>query len=169
MPTGIEWADETVNPIMGCTKVSEGCKNCYAEKMSYRLALMQKKADASHPCGYSKVVDRSGHWNGVIAYDMTKLKKIDSINMVMPNRKLGWVITGAETGAGRRHADDEWFNNIRDSCALNMVPFFMKKRCTCKEMNCKKELSILTGTIVREYPNAMKHTLKVSGHTKRHS
>ncbi|NOS67958.1 MAG: DUF5131 family protein [Candidatus Peribacteraceae bacterium] len=27
--TGIEWADATWNPWMGCTKVSEGCKNCY--------------------------------------------------------------------------------------------------------------------------------------------
>ena len=38
MPTKIEWTDETWNPITGCTKVSDGCKNCYAERMSKRLA-----------------------------------------------------------------------------------------------------------------------------------
>jgi len=38
MPTKIEWADETWNPITGCTKVSEGCRNCYAERMARRLA-----------------------------------------------------------------------------------------------------------------------------------
>lgn len=32
--TQIEWADATVNLAWGCTKVSEGCKNCYAERLS---------------------------------------------------------------------------------------------------------------------------------------
>lgn len=31
--TGIEWCDATWNPVVGCTKVSPGCKNCYAEKL----------------------------------------------------------------------------------------------------------------------------------------
>lgn len=30
--TGIEWTDATWNPVTGCTKVSHGCKNCYAER-----------------------------------------------------------------------------------------------------------------------------------------
>ena len=30
MPTGIEWTDETWNPMTGCTKISAGCDNCYA-------------------------------------------------------------------------------------------------------------------------------------------
>lgn len=34
--TLIEWAHFTFNPWRGCTKVSDGCKNCYAEKMSKR-------------------------------------------------------------------------------------------------------------------------------------
>lgn len=38
MGTKIEWTDETWNPVTGCTKVSEGCRNCYAERMSKRLA-----------------------------------------------------------------------------------------------------------------------------------
>lgn len=38
MPTKIQWADEVWNPVTGCTKISEGCKHCYAERMSKRLA-----------------------------------------------------------------------------------------------------------------------------------
>lgn len=38
--TKIEWTDKTWNPITGCTKVSSGCKNCYAEIMSLRLKAM---------------------------------------------------------------------------------------------------------------------------------
>jgi len=37
MGTNIEWADETWNVITGCTKISPGCKNCYAERMAKRL------------------------------------------------------------------------------------------------------------------------------------
>ena len=38
MSTKIEWTDETWSPVTGCTKVSEGCRNCYAERMAKRLA-----------------------------------------------------------------------------------------------------------------------------------
>jgi protein gp37 len=35
MPTKIAWTDETWNPVHGCSKVSAGCDNCYAERISY--------------------------------------------------------------------------------------------------------------------------------------
>lgn len=35
MPTNIAWTDETWNPVHGCSKVSAGCDNCYAERISY--------------------------------------------------------------------------------------------------------------------------------------
>ncbi|WP_110933769.1 DUF5131 family protein [Paenibacillus bouchesdurhonensis] len=35
--TGIEWADATWNPVTGCTKVSEGCRNCYAKTFTERF------------------------------------------------------------------------------------------------------------------------------------
>lgn len=38
--TNIEWTDETWNPTTGCTKVSLGCRNCYAETMANRLQKM---------------------------------------------------------------------------------------------------------------------------------
>ena len=34
----IEWTERVWNPVTGCTKVSQGCKNCYAERMAKRLA-----------------------------------------------------------------------------------------------------------------------------------
>jgi protein gp37 len=43
--TKIEWAERTYNPVTGCTKTSPGCANCYAERMSRRLAGR---------CGYPK-------------------------------------------------------------------------------------------------------------------
>jgi protein gp37 len=38
--TKIEWTETTWNPATGCTKISSGCKNCYAEKMAKRLQAM---------------------------------------------------------------------------------------------------------------------------------
>lgn len=40
--TGIEWTDATWNPATGCSKVSAGCANCYAETMALRLQKMGK-------------------------------------------------------------------------------------------------------------------------------
>lgn len=36
----IEWTESTWNPVTGCTKISPGCKNCYAERMALRLQAM---------------------------------------------------------------------------------------------------------------------------------
>jgi protein gp37 len=38
--SGIQWTDATWNPVTGCTKVSPGCKNCYAERLALRLRAM---------------------------------------------------------------------------------------------------------------------------------
>ncbi|HMN15869.1 MAG TPA: phage Gp37/Gp68 family protein, partial [Bellilinea sp.] len=55
--TKIEWADRVWNPIVGCRRVSEGCRHCYAERMAKRLRAMGKSA-------YQDVVDDKGHWTG---------------------------------------------------------------------------------------------------------
>ena len=36
----IEWTESTWNPLTGCTKISPGCKHCYAERMAKRLQAM---------------------------------------------------------------------------------------------------------------------------------
>jgi len=38
--SSIEWTERTWNPVVGCRKVSQGCKNCYAEVMARRLRAM---------------------------------------------------------------------------------------------------------------------------------
>lgn len=60
--TKIEWCDETINPIVGCSKISPGCQNCYAEKMAWRLKCMGNPK-------YQDVIDRNG-WTGQIHCDL---------------------------------------------------------------------------------------------------
>jgi protein gp37 len=38
--SAIEWTEATWNPVTGCTKISIGCQNCYAERMAHRLQAM---------------------------------------------------------------------------------------------------------------------------------
>lgn len=52
--TKIEWTERTWNPITGCSKVSPGCDNCYAETMSNRLSRLPKYAG----------VAKNGRWTG---------------------------------------------------------------------------------------------------------
>ncbi len=67
--TKIEWADLTINPIIGCSKCSPGCANCYAEKMAIRLAGHSGKVGER----YQSVVwlfPECGHgWNGSTVVD----------------------------------------------------------------------------------------------------
>ena len=41
--SGIEWTESTWNPVTGCTKISPGCTNCYAERIAKRLQAMGQR------------------------------------------------------------------------------------------------------------------------------
>ena len=71
----IQWTDATWNPVVGCTKVSTGCDNCYAERMAYRLACMaladiKAGRDPGVKRHYLDVIHLSGpnkgKWNGKV-------------------------------------------------------------------------------------------------------
>lgn len=44
--TTIAWTDKTWNPVTGCTKVSQGCKHCYAESIANRMWAQQYRPNA---------------------------------------------------------------------------------------------------------------------------
>lgn len=54
--SNIEWTEYTWNPVTGCLKVSQGCKNCYAERMAKRLKAM---GSARYTRGFSPTL----HWD----------------------------------------------------------------------------------------------------------
>jgi protein gp37 len=45
--SSIEWTESTWNPLTGCTKMSAGCRHCYAERMAVRLQAMGQAAYAT--------------------------------------------------------------------------------------------------------------------------
>jgi len=72
--SSIEWTDSTWNPVVGCTKVSSGCANCYAERMAKRLTAIAEAAEArgdrpGRAANYAGVVNDRGRWNGDVYLD----------------------------------------------------------------------------------------------------
>lgn len=71
MSTKIEWTQETWNPIIGCSKISEGCKNCYAERMAFRLSNIYPTSES-----YGEVISYSTKkWIGNTFFVKEQLNK----------------------------------------------------------------------------------------------
>ena len=75
--TKIQWTNKSWNPIAGCSKVSEGCRNCYAMHLAWRLGHNPKVADK-----YAGTAFRDKHgenkskvrWTGYITFDEKALQ-----------------------------------------------------------------------------------------------
>jgi protein gp37 len=71
--TKIEWTDATWNPIRGCSRVSEGCRNCYAEGVAARFSGTDKYGK---PLPYDGLAERvvkpdgttEARWTGKVVY-----------------------------------------------------------------------------------------------------
>ncbi len=65
--TGIEWTDATWNPIRGCSRVSEGCRHCYAETQAARIITMDRGRGITEGEGsYDGLLAKGGQWNGTL-------------------------------------------------------------------------------------------------------
>lgn len=56
--TSIEWTETSWNPLRGCSRVSEGCRNCYAETVANRFK--------GPGMPYEGLIAKGGQWNGKI-------------------------------------------------------------------------------------------------------
>ena len=74
--TSIEWTDATWNPSAGCTRVSEGCRNCYAESMARRFKGPEM--------AYDGLVGDDGRWTGKIRFSEARL--LDPLRWRSPRR-----------------------------------------------------------------------------------
>lgn len=62
--SSIEWTEHTWNPVTGCLKLSQGCKNCYAERMAKRLKAMgaNRYVNGFEPTLHWDLVDAPRAW-----------------------------------------------------------------------------------------------------------
>jgi len=118
MPTKIEWADDVINPIIGCTPISEGCTHCYAQRMACRLANIPTTAER-----YRKVVNlcQTGRpsWNGKTAFVQSELDK--PAHWKKPKR----IFVGSMGDVFHESAKAEWIDKILQVAHQNLRHTFI--------------------------------------------
>ncbi|MBD3749805.1 MAG: phage Gp37/Gp68 family protein [Sphingobacteriales bacterium] len=75
--SSIEWTELTWNPVTGCTKISPGCKYCYAEVMSNRLKAMRID---KYKNGFKKVVTHLDTLNTPFTWKKPKIVFVNSMS-----------------------------------------------------------------------------------------
>lgn len=89
MSTKIQWTEETWNPFGGCSKVSSGCRGCYAEVITKRLAAMgiQQCQSADVPVFVKQLGAKPYQW---VETSSPMVKKIlTETNIYLKNKKGG--------------------------------------------------------------------------------
>lgn len=101
MSTKIEWCDDVWNPIVGCARVSEGCRHCYAERMARRLRAMGLPQ-------YQDVVTDAGRWTGQLRLDEAALLK------PLRWKKPRLVFVNSMSDLFHERVPDEWMLKVMD-------------------------------------------------------
>lgn len=120
--TEIEWTERTWNPVTGCTKVSPGCKHCYAETMSRRLQAM---GSAGYAAGFTLTLHPSrlaepGHRKKPTVYFVNSMS--DLFHEGVPDTFLDQVFDVIE--ATPRHT-----YQILTKRAERLPRYFQHRRC----------------------------------------
>jgi protein gp37 len=104
--TGIEWTDSTWNPIRGCSRVSEGCRNCYAEKVAYRFSAPGQPYEGLVRIGADG--ERRAEWNGRVEF--VKKHLLDPTRWREPRR----IFVNSMSDLFHEGVADEWLDMIFD-------------------------------------------------------
>ena len=110
MSTKIEWADETVNPFVGCSKLSTGCENCYAVKMAYRLSYNPDPTISDKYHGTTKKIDGKITWTGQINHDLYCIEKL------FAGTKGKKIFVGSMGDIAHPNVTFDLFTRIMDKC-----------------------------------------------------
>ena len=108
--TSIEWTDATWNPLRGCSRVSEGCRNCYAEKVAYRFSGPGQAYD-----GLVRIAsdgERRPQWNGTTRLVESHL--LDPLRWREPRR----IFVNSMSDLFHESVPDEWIDRIFAVMAL---------------------------------------------------
>ncbi len=131
----IEWTDATWNPVVGCTKVSAGCDNCYAERMAGRLAAMEYSRIcnttglpipvAGESGGrYNLVVGTDNKWNGKVVCDESALE------IPLHRRKPRMIFVCSMSDLFHKSVPFEFIKKVRQvaiDCPQHTLQFLTKR------------------------------------------
>jgi protein gp37 len=99
----IEWTDSTWNPLRGCTRVSEGCRNCYAERVAARFSGPGQAYE-----GLAEMKDGKARWTGEIMLVESHL--LDPIRWKKPRR----IFVNSMSDLFHRDVPQEYIGQVFD-------------------------------------------------------
>lgn len=117
MTTKIEWADATINPVVGCTKCSDGCRSCYAERFAARMVRHPNPKISGK---YADVVDEHGKWTG-----KTNIADHMDFSKLYGMRKSKRIFVGSMTDLFHASVSIETLRDIFSSMSLCSQHTFM--------------------------------------------
>lgn len=130
--TEILWCDHTFNPWWGCTKISEGCANCYADSFSNRLGLKIWGADADRrffgdahweePLKWDRAARKAGIRRKVFCGSMCDVmedhgdlqhSRVRLYNLIDDTPNLDWLLLTKRPQNFRRFLPATWLERTR--------------------------------------------------------
>ncbi|HZG18223.1 MAG TPA: phage Gp37/Gp68 family protein [Candidatus Bathyarchaeia archaeon] len=161
--TKIEWTDMTWNPTTGCSKVSAGCKNCYAERMAKRLQAMgnPRYVNGFEPQEHPEAFDLPFTWKRpkkVFVNSMSDLfheaiseQFIEKVFDVMNKTPMHTyqILTKRPERAARLANQFTWTDNIwvgtsvENSCVVNRIDVLRQVPSRVRFLSCEPLLGPL--------------------------
>jgi protein gp37 len=100
--SAIEWTEATWNPIVGCSRVSEGCRHCYAERQAYRAEAM----GIPQYEGMTHKVGSEIRWTGKVALVESALE------LPLKWKKPRRIFVNSMSDLFHEKVPDEWIDRI---------------------------------------------------------
>ena len=161
--TSIEWTEVSWNPTTGCNKITSGCKNCYAQKMSFRLKAMglKKYENGFNLTLHDKTLEEPYHWKKpriIFVNSMSDLfhedipfEFIAKVFKVMNENQnhTFQVLTKRAEKLHHYHEKLNWTNNIwmgvsvEDDKTINRIDYLSKTGAKLKFLSCEPLLTAL--------------------------
>lgn len=109
--SNIEWTEQTWNPIVGCSRISMGCQNCYAEVMTKRLEAMGQAK-------YAGLLNEQGRFDGVVRFDE------ESLLIPLKRKKPTTYFVNSMSDLFHESIPDEWIDRVFAVMALSPQHIF---------------------------------------------
>ena len=155
--SSIEWTEMTWNPTTGCTKISAGCKHCYAELMAKRLQAMgvDKYKNGFEIAVHKDALNAPYSWKGsklVFVNSMSDLFHpkipldfIQRVFDVMNNnpQHIFQILTKRADRLFAVHEELKWTENIwmgvsiEDARVVDRIDFLRKTNAKIKFLSCE--------------------------------
>jgi protein gp37 len=108
--TKIQWTEKTWNPIVGCSKVSAGCQNCYAINQAYRNAAMGSKLPTPGRLAYYEgLTEKRGdrvEWSGVANFVP------EALEIPLKTKKATTWFVNSMSDLFHESVRDEWIDQV---------------------------------------------------------